>query len=117
MTKSMRNLDDVLSDICIAFDTDIETFNSSRVLKQRSNEHIAMISQAFIVVALYTFCVNITQLAKYLQRSPGAVSIANQKAISLLKSKSPFAMNFRERIKNSCNEGKLLVNYYETKNV
>lgn len=103
----MRSFDDILSDICIAFDTDIETFKNRST--KRTNEHLSLVNQAFIAVVLYNCCVNTTYVAKYLKRSIASVYVAHQKATMLLKTQNQYALNFKERIKNSCEEGRKLI--------
>lgn len=103
----MRTYDDILKDVCIAFDSDIETFKNRG--DKRVNEHMSLINQAFILISMNTFCTNLSIIARYLKRSPASVSIAYQKAQMLLKSQNPYAVNFKERILNSCKEGKKLL--------
>ena len=49
----MRSYDDILKDICIAFDSDTESFLNRG--EKRVNEHMSLINQAFILVAMKTF--------------------------------------------------------------
>lgn len=103
----MRSYDDILKDVCIAFDSDTESFLNRG--EKRVNEHMSLINQAFILVAMKTFCTNFSIIARYLKRSPASVSIAYQKAQMLLGSSNPYAINFKERIRNSCEEGKKVI--------
>lgn len=103
----MRTYNDILTDVCVAFDSDIETFSNRG--NKRVNEHMSLINQAFILIAMNTFCTNLTILAKYLNRSPASVSVAYQKAQMLARSQNPYAMNFKERVMNSCEEGRKII--------
>lgn len=104
----MRNPEDVLNDICIAFGTTHEEFLASRD-KRKVNDRLSLVTQAFVYVALNTFCINSTELSKIIGRSGGIVSIMNQKAKLLIDSNHSYAENFKDKIKNSCTEGELLI--------
>lgn len=107
----MRTLDDILSDVCKAFDSTIEVFKNRS--PKRINEHMSLINQAFIAIALYNMCVNASYLGHYLKRTAGSIITAHNKAKMLLESSNPYALNFKERIKQSCEEGRKLIEFYE----
>lgn len=105
-----RSLNDILNDICIAFYSDMDSYlNRSR----KSTEQMSLITQAFIFVCLETKCCNSQQLSKIIKRTPAIVTLMRKNAYMLITSNHTYADNFKQVIKDSCEEGKIAISKYE----
>lgn len=104
-----RSLQNILSDICIAFDTDVDSYlNRSR----KSTDKMSLITQAFVFVCLETQCCNSREMSKIIKRTPAIITLMRKNVYMLITSNHVYATNFKSIVNNSCDEGHVAISKY-----
>lgn len=106
----MRSPEEILTDVCVAFNTDIETYKNRG--QKKVTDKMSLCTQAFIYIMLHTSIINSTELSKIIDRSAATVTLMKQKAEILIACKHPYAEDFKYRIASSCEEGRIVMEKY-----
>lgn len=106
---------DILSDLCVAFQTTYLEFKSRRE-NRKSTDTDSLICQAFVLIMKKTSTQSMKEIGKHIERSKSQVSIFNDKGNRLLISDHIFARNWQMTVAKSCPEGLLLFTKIINKN-
>lgn len=101
----MRTADEILADVCSAFNIDTELYFSF-VNGKRPPDHISLVTMGFVYIMTNSSCMNMTDIAKVLKKTPAAISTAYSKTTRLLKTNTRYAKAFRATLIRSCDEGR-----------
>lgn len=102
----MRQPIEILQDICQGFGISLDIYQNFQTGK-RTPEYINLITMAYVYILLSTSTLNLSDIAKTLDKKPNTISVCKNKVFQLMSIDNSYSRAFKEKIRNCCEEGRL----------